>query len=451
MARDRSAGDNRRQPARGASRARSGGSAGRSPIGERERAEAYARLSDDRLDGSGAATAPREDVHVRPSRSERHSGSRREGSRRRVPADPRTRDARHSAPRPVKAKRRGRWKQVLASVVLVIALLAVAGAAVGRYLLYHPEVEVAAGQPVHITVPQGATTAEIADMLAASGVVDSALMFRYQARQSGRDGDLKPGEYDLATGMPYDLILERLSAGPVIVTIDVPIPEGFTARQVAERFAARAGLSEDELLALMTQGAPQFVAEHPYLARAHNGSLEGFLFPATYTIEASSTPTQVVEKMLDEFDRRIGTVDLTYAASRNLDVFDVVTIASILEREAKLPAEFPLVSSVIYNRLAKPMRLQLCASVLYTMPEGTTSLTNDDLDEDSPYNTYIHDGLPIGPISNPGMAALTAAAAPAQTNYIYYVLTGADGSQTFTATYDEFLEAKRSSAAVRNN
>lgn len=204
-------------------------------------------------------------------------------------------------------------------------------------------------------------------------------------------------------------------------------------------------------MALMTQGAPQFVAEHPYLARAHNGSLEGFLFPATYTIEASATPTEVVEKMLDEFDRRIATIDLTYASSKNLDTFDVVTIASILEREAKLPEEFPLVSSVIYNRLAKPMRLQLCASVLYTLPEGTTSLTNDDLDEDSPYNTYIHDGLPVGPISNPGMAALSAAAGPAQTNYLYYVLTGEDGSQTFTATYDEFLRAKQSSAAVRNN
>jgi UPF0755 protein len=122
---------------------------------------------------------------------------------------------------------------------------------------------------------------------------------------------------------------------------------------------------------------------------------------------------------------------------------DVVIIASILEREAQLAEEFPLVSSVIYNRLALPMRLQLCATVMYTMPEGTTALTNADLEQETPYNTYLHDGLPVGPISNPGLAALQAAAQPAETKYLYYVLTGDDGSQTFTETYDEFLRAKQ--------
>ncbi len=390
----------------------------------------------------------------RPSRSARHAkpARRTHASRRTGRPAGEGLPGRHSAPRATRSSRgRSGCGRVILGVVVVFALLAVAGAAVGRYLLYHPETEVAAGQPVHVVVEQGSTTAEIASMLAELGVIDNALMFRYRARKSGLDGSLKPGEYDLATGMPYEMVLQRLAEGPVIVTVDVPIPEGFTARQIAERFAARTGLPQEELLVLITQGAPQFAAEHPYLARAHNGSLEGFLFPATYTVKADATPTEVVEKMLDEFDRRIATIDLTYASSRNLDVFDVVTIASILEREAKLPEEFPLVSSVIYNRLAKPMRLQLCASVLYTLPAGTTSLTNDDLDEDSPYNTYMNDGLPVGPISNPGMAALVAAAAPAQTNYLYYVLTGEDGSQTFTATYDEFLRAKQSSAAIRNN
>ncbi len=342
------------------------------------------------------------------------------------------------------------WGRVVLAVLVVIALLAVAGVAVGRYLLYHPETEVAAGQAVHVVVEQGATTAEIADMLAAAGVVDSALMFRYQARESGLDGSLKAGEYDLATGMPYELVLEQLSAGPPIVTIDVTIPEGFTARQVAERFAAQAGVPGDELLALVTTGAPEFAAEHPYLEGAHGGSLEGFLFPATYTVKPGVTAREVVEMMLDHFDRQMTGIDLTYARSRGVDLVDVVIIASILEREAQLAEEFPLVSSVIYNRLAKPMRLQLCATVLYTLPAGTTSLTNDDLDEDSPYNTYLHDGLPVGPISNPGLAALTAAAAPADTDYYYYVLTGADGSQTFTKTYDEFLNAKASSAVIGN-
>lgn len=332
----------------------------------------------------------------------------------------------------------------------MLVLLAVAGLAVGRYLLYHPETAVAAGQPVHVVVEQGATTAEIADVLAEAGVIENALMFRYQARQAGMDGTLKPGGYDMSTGMPYDLVLEQLAAGPPIVTIDVTIPEGFTAKQVAERFAAQAGVPADEMMALVTTGAGEFAAEHPYLEGAHGGSLEGYLFPATYTFKPGISAREAVEMMLDHFDSQIAGLDLAYAQSRGLDLGDVVTIASILEREAQLPDEFPLVSSVIYNRLARPMRLQLCATVLYTLPAGTTSLTNADLEEDSPYNTYIHDGLPVGPISNPGMAALTAAAAPAQTDYLYYVLTGEDGSQTFTKTYDEFLKAKQSSA-VRNN
>jgi len=147
--------------------------------------------------------------------------------------------------------------------------------------------------------------------------------------------------------------------------------------------------------------------------------------------------------MLDAFDANIAKVDLTYARSKNLDVYDVAIIASILERETKLPKEFPLVSSVIYNRLQKPMRLQLCATVLYTLPEGTTKLTEKDLETRSPYNTYIRDGLPPGPISNPGLAALQAAANPAKTSYLYYVLTGKDGSQTFAETYEEFLKAKQ--------
>lgn len=243
--------------------------------------------------------------------------------------------------------------------------------------------------------------------------------------------------------MAHEAIIERLTAGTAVEYVDVTIPEGFTAVQVAERMAAQAGVPADEMMRLCTTGAPQFAAEHPYLADAFNDSLEGFLFPATYSIETSTPARDIVEMMLDQFDTQVATLDLSYAESRGLDVVDVVVIASILEREARLSEEFPLVSSVIYNRLARPMRLQLCATVMYTMPDGTTSLTNKDLEQETPYNTYLHDGLPAGPISNPGMRALQAAAQPEETDYLYYVLTGADGSQTFTATYDEFLEAKR--------
>lgn len=338
--------------------------------------------------------------------------------------------------------------RLLVGVLVLGAILGVAAFGVYRFASRGEArtADVPSGQPVHVSIPAGASTAEIARTLADARVIDSALLFRIQARLDEADGKLKAGEYDLATGMPYDLVLNRLVAGPTVAAVTVTIPEGFTARQVAERLAAQAGVPADEIQALVTSGAGEFVAEHPYLDGVYGGSLEGFLFPATYTIKEGTSAREIVEMMLDTFDRRVADVDLSYARSRRLDLNDVVVIASILEREAQLPEEFPLVSSVIYNRLARPMRLQLCATVLYTMPEGTTKLTNADTQVSTPYNTYMRDGLPVGPISNPGLAALTAAAAPAKTGYYYYVLTGSDGSQTFTKTYDEFLAAKAKAA-----
>ncbi|MGB4593999.1 MAG: endolytic transglycosylase MltG, partial [Coriobacteriia bacterium] len=338
-------------------------------------------------------------------------------------------------------RRGGRGRTLAIIAVLVVLTVAVAGGA-SWYLLYRPDSAFTAGTPVHVVIASGSSTRQIAEQLSEVGVIENALMFRWQARQSGKDGKLKAGEYDLATGMPYDMVLEALSAGPVIVYYTVPIPEGFTARQIATRFSERAKIPADELMTLVTSGAGEFSADHPYLTGAYKGSLEGFLFPATYEVREGSSAHDVVEMMLDTFDANLAKVDLSYATSKNLNVYDVVTIASILERESKLPKEFPLVSSVIYNRLKKPMRLQLCATVLYELPEGTTKLKDSDLKLDSPYNTYIHDGLPVGPISNPGLAALEAAANPAKTGYYYYVLTGKDGSQTFTTTYSEFLQAK---------
>ncbi|MBN1192098.1 MAG: endolytic transglycosylase MltG [Coriobacteriia bacterium] len=335
--------------------------------------------------------------------------------------------------------------RVLVGVVVLVVLLGAVAFGAVRYHLYRPDTNIAAGASVHVVIESGSSTAEIAEILSEAGVIENALMFRWKTRQAEADGKMRAGEYDLSTGMPYDLVMERLIAGPVAVYFKVPVPEGFTAVQVAERFAERAQIPADELTALVTAGAGQFAAEHPYLQDAYGGSLEGFLFPATYTVEEGASAQEVVEMMLDHFDSQIAGLDLSYATSQGLDLTDVVIIASILERESKLAEEFPLVSSVIYNRLAKPMRLQLCATVLYELPPGTTSLTEQDLKLDSPYNTYIHDGLPVGPISNPGMAALQAAATPAETDYLYYVLTGADGSQTFTRTYDEFLKAKQAS------
>lgn len=347
---------------------------------------------------------------------------------------------------PVRVRRRGRrGRRVAVAVLSVLVLLVIAAAAGASYLLYKPDHNIAAGTPVELTVAKGASTAAIAEQLAGAGVVDNALMFRVKARSADADGDLRAGDYALETGMGYEAAIAALKKGPALVFTDVTIPEGFTAKQIAARFAKRAGLSEAELLTLVTTGAPQFAAEHPYLKGAFRDSLEGYLFPATYRVKEGTSAEQVIETMLDKFDSVMADVDLTYAASKNLTLQDTVVIASMIEREARLDKERRTISSVIYNRLKADMRLQLCATVLYEMPPGTTRLTYADLELDSPYNTYKNAGLPPGPISNPGQKSLQAAARPSATKFLYYVLTGEDGSHTFTSNYAEFQQAVKHS------
>jgi len=342
---------------------------------------------------------------------------------------------------PRRPKRRGGAGKVILGLLLVLLIVAAALGAAGWYRFLRPENDIAAGKKVEIVIEKGSGTAAIARTLVDAGVVPNSEMFRLQAKRAGADGKLKAGEYQLSTGMPYELVLDKLQKGPNIVYYDVVIPEGFTARQVAARFAKRAKLDEDVLLGLVLEGAEQFSAKHPYLKGAYGGSMEGFLFPATYRVKEGTSEEAVVEMMLKKFDDEIAQIDMSYAESKNLTVTDVVSIASIIERETNLAKEYPLVASVIYNRLKIRMKLQLDSTVFYGLKPGDTVINMSDLKNNEPHNTYSHAGLPAGPISNPGAQALEAAAHPAATDYLYYVLTGKDGSQTFTNNYPDFLEA----------
>ncbi|MCE5202686.1 MAG: endolytic transglycosylase MltG [Coriobacteriales bacterium] len=345
------------------------------------------------------------------------------------------------------------WRQrrrALAIVVVVVgALLAVGIPAFGGYvLLVRPQVDVPAGRPVQVEIPEGADTRAIADKLAGAGVVDNAAMFRLRARIQGVDGKLKPGVYDLVTGASYGSAIDALLAGPPITYSTVTIPEGFTIQQIAERLEEQAGIPASEFDERARTHAEDFSPGRPFLSEISNHSLEGYLFPKTYRIPEGASADDVIDMMLDQFAEEMKSVDLTYARSRGLTSHDVVIIASMIEREARLREEQPLISSVIYNRLEKNMKLEIDATIEYIIPGTRPRLLDKHLRIDSPYNTYMYGGLPIGPISNPGIDALRAAAAPAQTRYLYYVLTGEDGSHTFTETHEEFLKAKEKSRKV---
>lgn len=342
---------------------------------------------------------------------------------------------------PRRARRR---RRTLAGSLAILALCA-ACAVPSWSALFRTTAAVEAGKPVQVEIPVGMSTADIADRLAEAGVVRNALMFRVRARLADADGDLRAGVYDLRTGMPYEVVIDTLVDGPPIMYMTVTIPEGFTLEQISERLEAQAAIPADEFLGLAKTGADGF--DRDYLADA-GGSLEGYLFPKTYRIREGSTARDAISIMLDQFEEEIASLDLTHAEARGMDLHDVVTIASMVEKEAKLGEERALISSVVHNRLARGMRLEVDATIEYVLPGHRFRLRNSDLRTDSPYNTYMYKGLPPGPIASPGIAALRAAAEPASTGYLYYVLTGKDGSHTFTATLEEFEEAKRKSKEV---
>jgi UPF0755 protein len=333
------------------------------------------------------------------------------------------------------------------AIVGLVVLVAVIG--VSAYRAYFgPQTDVAPGLAADIEVPKGASTDEIAKILAAAGVVENANRFKLDVREAGADGKLRAGSYALKTGMPSEMVIDALLAGPATAYTDVTIPEGWRITQIARRLEEQAGIPSDEFKQLAQDGAGEFAADHPYLEGAYGNSLEGFLFPKTYRIKEGSTARDVIEMMLDQFDKEIAAVDVAGAENDGLSLPELVTAASIVERETKLPKERPLVSSVIRNRLDTGMRLQMCSTVVYVLDKAELRLTTAETKTKSPYNTYLHKGLPPGPIASPGLASLKAAASPADTDYIYYVLTGKNGSHTFASNNAEFLRAKAKSKAV---
>ena len=352
----------------------------------------------------------------------------------------------HSRP----SRRKSRALGALAALAIAVVIILVGGYFAWWSAFRRPLVNVEAGRAVTVTVPAGATTGDVAELLARQGVVANPRAFILRAKEADADGALKAGTYELRTGMGYQAAIASLTAGPPPPTdyVTVTIPEGFTVEQIGARLEKQAGIPAEEFLALANGGAGQFSAEHPYLEKAYRSSLEGFLFPKTYRVKDDYSARDVIEMMLDQFDKETASLDLSRAASRGITLPELVTMASIIERETKVAKERPVVSAVIYNRLAQKMRLDMCSTIEYVIKQHKLRLTYADLNVKSPYNTYRHAGLPPGPIASPGLAALKAAAAPADTDYLYYVLTGHDGSHTFATTPAEFARAKAKSKEV---
>jgi UPF0755 protein len=291
------------------------------------------------------------------------------------------------------------------------------------------------GDPVRVRIPGEAGVGEIADLLEKRGVVASSALFEVRATLAGERGDLKPGSYELREQMPYGDVLDRLVAGPAQQVMRVTIPEGLSRREIAP-VVGRAGVSGDYL---RVSADPSLIGGRGYGLPEAAESLEGFLFPATYELRGGAPASALVRRQLTAFEQNISGVDLSYARSKNLTVHDVVTIASMIEREVQVPRERRLVAAVIYNRLKAGQPLGIDATIRYATGNWTQPLKQSELAIDSGYNTRNRAGLPPGPIGNPGLASLQAAARPARVEYLYYVVKpGTCGEHAFSSTDAEF-------------
>jgi UPF0755 protein len=376
----------------------------------------------------GGTVADAEDRRM-TGRGTRPPAGRRGAPRRGrpTPGGPGGARPRGSAPR----KRRG----CLAAFALVL-VLAAGGAGAVWWTLYKPVVDAPPGQAVQLEIVKGASTVDIAELLANSGVVANPVMFRLEVRGDEDTRPLRAGVYDLATGMDYRTVVDRLREGPPVAYFTLTIPEGWTIAQIAERVQEKSGVPAAEFRRLADTGAAQFQDSFPFLADNETGSLQGYLFPKTYRIKVGAGAADIAYIMLDQFAKEATGLDRTFAESRGLDMHAVVTIASIIEREARVDKDRPLISSVIYNRLKRGMLLEICATVQFVVG-NKPRLLYSDLRVKSPYNTYLNKGLPPGPISSPGLASITAALAPTDTPYLYYVLTHKNGSHSFSTTLAE--------------
>jgi UPF0755 protein len=330
---------------------------------------------------------------------------------------------------------RGHWREhhpgrVRAGRIAVALTLLLLAAVAGWFLvsLFQP-FKGEGGEEVRVVVPRGASLDQIAELLEDRGVVSSSFFFQTKARLTGRSGALRPGRYRLREDMSYAAALDQLEKGTPPDIVVLTIPEGQSRREVAEVVDGR--LEGNYLRA--TLRSPLLDPRDYKAENARN--LDGFLFPATYELKKGRPMSALVQEQLNAFKQRFEPVDLSYARSKNLTPYDVLTIASLVEREAALPKERPLIASVIYNRLKEGMPLGIDATVRYVTGNWTEPLKQSELANPSAYNTRLNAGLPPGPIGNPGIDSIKAAARPARTGYLFFVVKpGGDGAHAFART-----------------
>lgn len=294
-----------------------------------------------------------------------------------------------------------------------------------------------------LTIPQGLGLSGISARLDNAHLIRNRYAFMLYVRLAGADRHLRAGSYRLQAGKSGFWMLEKLVHGQEFATL-VTFPEGVSGRDIARILDERGVTGSKTFLDAITN--PAFAANYQDLTRA--GSPEGFLFPDTYEIAGNATAEEIALMQIKRFRQVYTPGFVARQRALHMTTAEIITLASIIEKEAKIPAERPLISAVFYNRLRLHRPLESCATVQYALGVHKPRLTYDDLKVDSPYNTYHHIGLPPGPIGNPGLDSIRAALYPASVSYLYFVARD-DGSHQFSETYRQHLAAQRTLKRVR--
>lgn len=355
--------------------------------------------------------------------------------------------ATHS-PRGLSAKRpeNRRIKPYVMAALAVVALLVVI-ATVMAYLNSRSQdnaqtASITAGEHIKITIPSGANAARIAQLLVQERVISDGKAFLSAIQKQDVASKIKSGTYELVAGSDYQQLIDRLIQGPNSSENALVVPEGFTVDKLADLVSQQFGISRDDFLAQAK--ASNYVDEFPFLKDAQNDSLEGFLWPKTYDF-SSTTPTSdaIIKLMLTQYKTETANLDFEGAQQNikqqygiTMSRYDFIKLASIIEKEALIDEDRPLIASVMFNRLKADMPLQSDATMGY-VTKG--KVTPQDLKSDSPYNTQNKKGFPPTPICSPGIASLSAAMLPATTDNYYFWIT--KDEHKFSKTYDEHLQA----------
>lgn len=287
---------------------------------------------------------------------------------------------------------------------------------------------------VLIKIPKGSSVRAVAEQLQEKNVIKDRVVFEAYLRLTEDAGKLKAGEYEFEAGLTFDAVVAKMVAGRVKI-YQFTVPEGYSIPGVCKILAQKKLMDEktcyDESrnVALLKDGAGA-------------KTLEGYLFPETYTYDSEATPDKVFKAMVDQFYAKVGDERVRKAKAKGLSLHEVVILASVVEKETGQASERPLIAGVFSNRLKIDMPLQSDPTTIYGLPNFNGNLTRRDLETDTPYNTYTRKGLPIGPICNPGLAAIDAVLSPAATKALYFVAKG-DGSHYFSATLGEHNQAVR--------